>query len=130
MRGLIGAVNRSLSGPALTSGGMQLYILISHDYRHGGSQNQESTKTKLSGFFSGVYRHGAIAEKKYLALKKDLEIDLPHARFAKTIAGIQSKSKRQRVETTWHVALDELNEEDQTTKYVYFAEICFYRNRA
>ena len=128
MRGLVDAVNHSLSGPALTSGGVQSYLFILHDYRYGGSQNQESTKTKLTGFFAGVYRQGAIAEKKYLALKKDLTIDLPHVRFAKTIANIQPKSKHQRVETTWHVSLDELKAEDQTTEYVDFTAICFYCN--
>lgn len=129
MRGLIDALNRAFSGPALTGGGMQSYIFLSHDYRYSGFRNQESTKSKLSGFFGGVYRRGAIAEKKYLALKKDLEIDLPHVRFAKTIADIQPKSKCQRVETTWHVSLDELNEEDQTTEYVGLTATCFYRDR-
>jgi hypothetical protein len=129
MRGLISALNRSLSGTALTSGGMQSYLFMSHDYRNKGYRNQESTKTKVTGLFAGVYRRGAIAEKKYLALKKDLEIDLPHVRFQKTIADIQPKSKCQRVETTWHVALDELNEEDQTTEYVGFTSSCLYHHR-
>jgi len=55
-------------------------------------------------------------------------IDLPHVHFAKPIPDIQPKSKHQWVETTWHVSLDELKAEDQTTEYVDFTAICFYCN--
>jgi hypothetical protein len=117
MLGHIDAINRSLSGPGLTAGGMQGYLRDAHDYRAGGAKNQESTKTAVTGFIGGVYRRGAVAESKYRALKRDLEVDLPHARFAKTVAETQPKFRCQRVENVWHISLDKLAPEDQNTEY-------------
>jgi hypothetical protein len=77
MLGKIDVINRSLSGPALTAGEMQGYLLDAHVFQSRGAKNQESTKGRVTGFLAGVYRRGAHTERKYLALKKDLEADLP-----------------------------------------------------
>ena len=129
MQGHIDAINRTISAdgfPVLTAGEMQSYLNASHAFRFGGAQNQESTKSKCAAFVAGVYRRGCQAEKKYQALKKDLEADLPHTRFAKAIANMQPIYKRQRLETTWNLNLDRLAAGQQTTEYVQTTIRGFY----
>ena len=116
MKGHIDAINRSLDKPALSAGAMQVYLLMTHDYRPGGAHNQESTKGHLAAFFGGAFRRNAPSEKRYKGIKQDLEIGLPHERFEKAVADTAPKSRRQRIEVVWHIDLDQLSEADQSAE--------------
>jgi hypothetical protein len=118
MKGHIETINRSLSGNALSAGAMQVYLLDSHEYRAAGSHHQESTKGLLAAFFGGAFRRNTLSEKKYKVIKKDLEINLPHERFNKTVADTHPMFRRQRIEVVWHVDVDQLTENDQNAEYV------------
>lgn len=116
MRGYIDSINRPLGGRALQAGGMQVYSLKSHCYRAAGSNHQESTKGLGTGYFGGVYRKGAVQERKWKKIKADLEVDLPHQRFAKTIKNHDPKFGHQRLEVVWHVQMDKLEPANRTMK--------------
>lgn len=114
MKGPINTMNSSLGGKVLQAGGMQGYLFEAHRFRAKGSQYQESTKGLGTGYFAGVFRKGAVAETKWKKIKADLEIDLPHQRFAKTIKDHHPQFNRQRLEVVWHVSIDKLKRAQQT----------------
>lgn len=120
MAGQVHLLNMSLGAKVLLAGGLQGYESITHRVQAGGAKFQEASKAEGCAYMAGVLRKGSVQEKKWLKLKKILEVDLPHQRFAKSIKGIGSQFNSLRLEGVWHVCLDKLLPDQQNARYVLF----------
>jgi hypothetical protein len=78
---------------------------------------------------AGVFCWGGVQEKKWKKLKIDLEVDLPHQRFAKTIKDSSPKFNRQRLEGVWHIRLDKLESSQHNMQWVHLYPLTVVKAR-